>query len=199
MKTPSRLVVLCLALSLSVLAQRKWAEKDEYDLFLRISSEMDPKQQIALLQEWEVRYPESEFQVERLVTLASAHRKTGHPEESLAAAIQGLSLSPYNGNAQMLVVMVGPTVTDPSEEDIASITAAANRMLAPRPVVTSRVPALPVVPAPASAVQEADSQRVDSLIRDMRRNYRAPAGPDSETARRAAAEAALAWVKSLKR
>ena len=216
MTTPCRVAVLALAFLLPCFAQKNWTDRAEYDLFTRINKEADAAQQIALLYKWEAEYPQTEFERERLLYLLSAYKKIGRTAEAFTTAVRLRDLSKYDAAGLHWIVTIGPTLPQPSQEDIEIITAAANKLLLPRPVVTvtgttdpqepgrvipAAAPPLPVKLPPASdPVKEAESQKVDSLIQDMRRNYRAqPPPPDPVVVQRTAAEAALAWIKSLKR
>jgi hypothetical protein len=216
MTTPCRAAVLALAFLLPCIAQKNWTDRAEYDLFTSINEEADAAQQIALLYEWEAEYPDTEFQRERLLLLLSAYRKIGRTAEAFTTAVQLRDLSKYDSAGLHWIVTIGPTLPQPSQEDIETIAAAANKLLLPRPVVTVTgitdplepgrvIPVAasptPVKPSPPpDPAQEAESQKVDSLIQDMRRKYRAqPPPPDPVVVQRAAAEAALAWIRSLKR
>jgi hypothetical protein len=219
MRTPCQVAVLSLALSITVFGQKNWADKAEYDLYSSILSKTDPAQQIALIYEWQARYPQTEFARERLQQLAYANKMAGKPEEAFAVALQLLNLDGRDPDTLMIIVKLGPSLPNPTQEYIATITDAANKLLMPRPEVTVLgvvvnpdetpkrvVPASvqtglpPTLPAATNLSPEAESQRVDDLIKDMRRNAgRAPAPPDPVIAQRAAAQAALDWVKSLNR
>jgi hypothetical protein len=215
MRTPWRVAVLSVTLCSSAFTQRSWTDKAEYDLHRSIVSNTDPGRQIALIYEWEARYPQSEFKRERLQLLAHSNKLTGNTQEAFAAAVQLLNLDSQDADAHMLVVTIGPTLSNPSQEDISIISNAAKRLLMPRPVVKvvgfvfdpDQTPkqVVPVVepgpppspPADTNLSPEAESQRVDFLIKDMRRNYRpAPVPPDPTIAQRAAAAAALEWLKT---
>ena len=215
MRTPWRAGVLSLAFSLSIFSQRSWTDKAEYDLHRSIVSNSDPVQRIALISEWQARYPQTEFKRERLLLLAHANKLAGNTQESFAAAVQLLTLDSRDADALMLVVTVGPSLLNPSPDDISIISDSANKLLMPRPVVRAVgfivnpdqtpkqvVPVVepgppPTPPADTNLSPEAESQRVDFLIKDMRRNYRpAPIPPDPTIAQRAAAEAALEWLKT---
>jgi hypothetical protein len=89
--TPTRLAVVALALSLSTSAQKSWADGAEYDLHRSIASTPDPVRQIALIYEWQARYPQTGFEQERLQLLAYANKRAGKPEEAFATALQLLS------------------------------------------------------------------------------------------------------------
>jgi hypothetical protein len=200
MRTLSRVAVLAFAVSHFAVAEKNWADKTEYDLFNQIGSETDPQRQIVLLYEWEARYPQSDLQRERLLLLASANKKIGKAQESFIAALQLLNRYPDDLDAYHLIVTVGPTLPQPSREDIETITSAANKILLPRPVpVAARSPQTPAaLEPPATGLSpEAESQRVDAFIRDMRRASASPFDPS--IARRTAAQAALEWIKTRKR
>ena len=218
MRTPCRVAVLSLALAFSAIAQKNWADKAEYDLHRSIVSNTDPVQQTALIYEWEARYPQTEFARERLELLAYANKMSGKTQEAFAAALRLLNLDTRDADAMMLVVKVGPTLPNPSQQDLEIIRDSANKLLMPRPVVTvvgvvanaaetptRVVPAVapsltPTLPSPTKLSPEAESQRVDSLIKEMRSSYaQRPTPPDPAIAQRAAAEAALRWLKTLNR
>ena len=136
MTTPCRVAVLALSFLLPCLAQKNWADKAEYDLYTSISNEADEAQRIALLYEWEAEYPDTEFERERLLLLLSAYRKTGRTVEAFTKAVQLRDRYKYDAAGLHWIVTIGPTLPQPSQEDIEIITAAANKLLLPRPVVT---------------------------------------------------------------
>jgi hypothetical protein len=220
--TPTRLAVVALALSLSTSAQKSWADGAEYDLHRSIASTPDPVRQIALIYEWQARYPQTGFEQERLQLLAYANKRAGKPEEAFATALQLLSLDRHSADSLMLVAKLGPTLPNPSQQEIAIVTDAANKLLMPRPasettglvlnpdetpkprrvVVAAGPLGPPIPPAHTNLSPEEEARRVDFFIRDIRRTdglIQLSPPPTPAAAQRAAAEAALAWVKSLKR
>jgi hypothetical protein len=136
MRTPCQVAVLSLALSITVFGQKNWADKAEYDLYSSILSKTDPAQQIALIYEWQARYPQTEFARERLQQLAYANKMAGKPEEAFAVALQLLNLDGRDPDTLMIIVKLGPSLPNPTQEYIATITDAANKLLMPRPEVT---------------------------------------------------------------
>jgi hypothetical protein len=221
--TPTRLAVVALALSLSTSAQKSWADGAEYDLHRSIASTPDPVRQIALIYEWQARYPQTGFEQERLQLLAYANKRAGKPEEAFATALQLLRIDSHSADSLMLVAKLGPTLPNPTQQEIGIITDAANKLLMPIPVsetiglvlnpdeapkrrrvVAAADPLPPPTPlAHTNLSPEEEAQRVDFFIKDIRRTDRlirlSPPLPNPAAAQRAAAEAALAWVKSLKR
>src|SRR3954465_4815846 len=90
-----RIVLTVIVSSLGVTAQsssRKWAGASEYNLAAEAFQERDANQQILLLHRWETQYPHSEFERERNVSFALAHRRMGQFNESFARATALLKL-----------------------------------------------------------------------------------------------------------
>jgi hypothetical protein len=199
MRNRSRLFVLVLALAVSGFAQKQWANKEEYDLYDRISMETEVIQQIVLLREWESRYPDTDFKQERNLLLVAGYRKLGKSHDAFTLATQLLDIDPFDAAALYLMVTVAPTLENPSAEQITATENAAKKLLIPRPRAKD-------VPAPAETqattgpasgrAPDPEARLVDELIREMRKGARV-ADPEKEL--RDIAEAALEWVRRVRR
>lgn len=199
MKLLSMLVLVLLVAAATGFAQRHWANAEEYDLATQAGAERDPVQKLALLAEWETRYPQTEFHCERLVAFAMAYRKVDKPVEAFTAATQLLSLDPNDTEALSLIVVIGPSLPSPSEKQITATAEAATRLLNAPPTRPKPVTGSEPLTAPASSAAPAhdpEAERVSALLRKMRKN--APPLADPDVKRRQAAEAALEWVSRVK-
>ncbi|HYP07591.1 MAG TPA: hypothetical protein VER03_15265 [Bryobacteraceae bacterium] len=199
MKLALFLAITTLALSDPMFAQKNWRDAGEYDLFNRISKEgADSAQQLALLRDWERLYPETEFKRERLMSFAVAHKSAGNLRESFNRATELFNSDSNDTNAIHLMLLVGPKLSDPTQTEIATVVAAANKILEPKPAPVPRASLMPTAEelAPVTS-KDPEAQPVSTLLREMRRN--AKPIQDPALARRQAAEAALAWANSRQR
>ncbi|HEY3298919.1 MAG TPA: hypothetical protein VGK34_09715 [Armatimonadota bacterium] len=198
MKNPVTLILLVLAFSVSVYAQRNWASASEYDLFNQIVGEKDANRQLELLKQWESRYPNTEFRRERILTMALAYERVGQSANAFFNAKQLLNFDSSDISALGLIVKIGPSLQTPSPDQIRITEEAANRILlqlSRKRLESARSPEMPVdtVSGQAKAPEE---KRVDGLLGEMRHGKR---DVDVEALPRSAAESALDWVRSVKK
>src|SRR5258706_4863485 len=128
----NRCLVISLALILAApaLAQKRWANAAEYELFERAGHEKDPAVQIEVLLEWETAFPSSEFQTERLSFLINAYKNADRPVDAFARATQLFKLNPGSVNASGMIAALAPSLEEPSRDQIKLTEEAANVLLA---------------------------------------------------------------------
>jgi hypothetical protein len=197
-RPPVRVFLLALTVGLVAEAQspqqRRWAGAADYDLANGSFTEADPVRQIALLSEWATQYPTTEFERERLITFAIAFQRVGKLRDAFTCATELLSLDPDDSGALLLVAALGPTLPLASENQIATVTASAMKLL------SGKVPPSPVV-ATTSSIEPTDNskcsltlkQRVLAFVRQLRKGPVVPTDPS--VTERQVAEAALEWAK----
>lgn len=193
--------LLGLAVALTIGAQspqQRWAGADEYDLATQAFAEADPDRQVTLLQEWATRYPKTDFERDRLISFAIAFKRAGKLSESFTRATELLNLDPNDVGALLLIAALGPTLPSASDDQIATVTACATRLLALK-LTPTPLPAMATgeQTAGTTALADVETQRVLAFIRQLRKN--APVRADPEVVKRQVAEAALEWAKNLKR
>jgi hypothetical protein len=121
--------------------QKNWKDRDEYDLYLKITQTADPKQQIQLLQTWHDKYPQSDYLADglRIWLLALSKLAPTDPQAAQQIIQRGnelLKLDPKNFLAAYFISIYGPKVggTNPPPDLQASVDTAAHTVLDNLPV-----------------------------------------------------------------
>src|SRR5260221_12723320 len=122
-------LLLALALAPQALAQKSWAGADEYDLYQRIQTERVPAFQVELLEQWETTYLNSEYKQERLAFFILAYKSAGRPADAFTRAAQLVKLDPKGITGQFAMVMLAPSLNDPSLEQIRMTEETSNELL----------------------------------------------------------------------
>ena len=96
-------------------ATRNYKDKDEYDLFLKVTQTQDPKARLQLLNTWQDKYPTSDYSPERLqyyvATLQQLAPTDPTQRPALIAKCQDvLKTDPTNFKANYLISVWGPAV-----------------------------------------------------------------------------------------
>ncbi len=129
-------IALCSALSLQVVwaqgqqQQPQWKDHAEYELYVSITKEADPKKALALLEQWKQKYPDSQFVEERLRWTIETQRKLNSAAGMMAAAKEWLAVNPKSIQALYYINLLTPSVNDTSAEGLATSEAAAKSLLA---------------------------------------------------------------------
>lgn len=128
--------VVCSVLSLQLAwaqAQQKqpqWKDHAEYELYVSITKEADPKKALALLDQWKQKYPDSQFVEERLRWTIETQRKLNNAAGMMAAAKEWLAVNPKSIQALYYINLLTPSVNDTSAEGLAVSETAAKSLLA---------------------------------------------------------------------
>ncbi len=195
-------IVICLAIATFPLsAQRRMANRREYDLFRQASSDADALKRLAALREWEASYPSSDFRRERMLLFAKAYQESGQAADSFRAVVQILQLDPGDITALVLIARIGPTLETPSQDQVTAVEDAALYILKQAPelaraATTPPVPKQPVADATGPPASDPETERLLQMIREWRRNRPIRTAADVESEFRAIAEPALAWARS---
>jgi hypothetical protein len=194
---------IALGLALAIGAQpsrRRWANAEEYDLASQASVEPDPKHRITLLRDWAARYPKSDFERERLISLALAFQQSGDARESLKRATEALALNANDPSVLLFIAALGPTLPGASESEIATVAACAVRLLSislsPKPEAGTAPQSEPVIGS--TSFVDPETERVLAFIRRLRAARGPVVEKDAELIKRQVAEAALQWAKNIK-
>jgi len=86
-KRPAAILAICAIGLIAVSAQaqtKNWKDRAEYDLVQQITKETNPQTKIALLKQWEEKYPTSDYKEDRFATLILAYQQAGNAQEMLA-------------------------------------------------------------------------------------------------------------------
>ncbi len=110
--------------------QPQWKDHAEYELYVSITKEADPKKALALLDQWKQKYPDSQFVEERLRWTIETQRKLNSAAGMMAAAKEWLAVNPKSIQALYYINLLTPSVNDTSPEGLAVSEAAAKSLLA---------------------------------------------------------------------
>ncbi len=117
-------------------AGKNWKDRDEYDLYVKISQMQDPKQQITLLQQWQDKYPNTDFSAERnTFWLLALSKEAGSDPQAAQQLITKsndvLKTDPKNFRAAYFITLYGPRVggASPSPELQGQVDTAAHTVL----------------------------------------------------------------------
>ena len=109
-----------------------WKDRQEYELFLKMSQTSDPKARLQLLNSWQDKYPQSDVEALRLryyvATLAILAQTNSAERQALLDKCQELlKLDPKDTNALYQVPLWGPIVggASPSSDLLSEVHAAA--------------------------------------------------------------------------
>jgi tetratricopeptide (TPR) repeat protein len=101
----------CQIVALPVLAQeakkeKKVKDQGEYDIFTAANKETDPTKQLAILQTWKEKYPDSDFKQERADTVAMAYDKMNKGPETIKAIQDALAMNPKDLTCLQLLAKI---------------------------------------------------------------------------------------------
>lgn len=131
-----RVTAVCSVLSLQLAwaqgqqKQPQWKDHAEYELYVSITKEADPKKALALLEQWKQKYPDSQFVEERLRWTIETQRKLNSAAGMMAAAKEWLAVNPKSIQALYYINLLTPSLNDTSAEALATSEAAAKSLLA---------------------------------------------------------------------
>jgi hypothetical protein len=115
---------------------KNWKDRAEYDLYVKITQTADPKQRLELLNTWTDKYPQSDYNQERLqaymVTLNQlAANDPNARKQLLDKAQEMLKVDPNNFTADYYITTWGPAVggSNPSPDLLSQVDTAAHGML----------------------------------------------------------------------
>jgi tetratricopeptide (TPR) repeat protein len=138
------IAAVALTLSLSILsilspalsaqeaaAAKNWKDRAEYDLYMSIQGEKDPAKRLELLNQWQDKYPQTDYSKERLQFFVVTSAAAGQPKKALDYAAQILKLDPKDLNSNYYTVLFGPGVyrPSPSADQQAAVQSAAQAIL----------------------------------------------------------------------
>ena len=114
-------------------ATKNYKDRDEYDLFKKITETTDPKARLQLLNTWQDKYPTSDYAPERLqYFIATLQQLAGSDSTQRQALInkcvEKLKTDPTNFQANYLISVWGPAVggTSPSPDLLSEIDTSAH-------------------------------------------------------------------------
>ena len=115
---------------------KNWKDRAEYDLYVKITQTADPKQRLELLNTWTDKYPQTDYEQDRLqaymVTLNQlAATDPSARQQLIDKAEQMLKIDPNNFTADYYITTWGPRIggQNPTPELLSQVDAAAHGML----------------------------------------------------------------------
>jgi hypothetical protein len=198
-------------------AQQHWASPAEHELYRSALAEEDPTQALYLLERWRAAYPQSAFKDLQLELDFWANQQLGRVGGAFQSATELAKLNPTEVVALHWLVLTGPKLPSPTAEQIEIVAAAAHAILSPVPTPAAYTPTAllngvpakvnpsaqpkrpPPVPPTTLESSTPEGQAVTAMLSSWRRNYRARPAPDPAVQRKTDAEAALEWVRQVRR
>ena len=99
--------------------KKNWKGQDEYDMYSAIVKETDGKKKLALLNAWKDKYPNTDFQAERLQLFVNTYQQLGDAKGMLQGLNDMLALNPKDvvPMYSMMLLMLSMGDTSPSALD----------------------------------------------------------------------------------
>ena len=117
-------------------AQKNYKDRGEYDIYSQITQTQDPKKRLDLLNQWQTKYPQSDFAQDRLqyfvATLGAVAPTDPNMRKDLIDKCNELmKTDPKNFTAMYYIALWGPAVggANPSPELLSNIESAAHGVL----------------------------------------------------------------------
>ena len=111
--------------------QKNWKDRAEYDLYVSITQASDPAKRLQLLDQWKDKYPQSDYNKERLQFYVATTAAASQPQKTLQYAAELLKVDPKDFTSLYYTALFGPGVygNSPSADQQAQVTSAAQGLL----------------------------------------------------------------------
>jgi tetratricopeptide (TPR) repeat protein len=128
-------VAAAVILSQSAPAQeKKWKDRAEYDMVQVITNQATPPaKKLELLQQWEQKYPESDFKIERYQSYITTYQQLGKAPEMLASAKKLTELDPKGVSGPYWITLLTVSMANTAPDALDSGEKAANSLIANLP------------------------------------------------------------------
>jgi tetratricopeptide (TPR) repeat protein len=83
----------------SAAPQKNWKDRNEYDLYVAIGNEKDPKARLDKLEQWEKGYPKTDWEKERQTLFLTTYAAMNDPKDAVAEAKKMLAEDPKDFTA----------------------------------------------------------------------------------------------------
>lgn len=110
-------------------AQPQWKDRAEYDLFESIKKEQNAQTRLGLLQQWEQKYPNTDFKDGRYEMTVTAYQQLGKGKEMLDAAKAWVAFNPKAITGWVWINLLTISLNDTSEAALAQGESAAKSLL----------------------------------------------------------------------
>ena len=97
--------------------QKQVKDQAEYDLLTAVNKEAPGPKKIELLEQWEQKYPETEFKEERATVLVQTYQGMGNAPKMWDASEKLLTVNPKSPMALYFLSQLGLSLNDPSKFD----------------------------------------------------------------------------------
>ena len=124
------LLLLVAAIAIPNPQQKNYKDRAEYDLIAKVYGEADPSNKLTLLDEWAEKYPETDYDVERIRFYLDSYQKTGRTAEAVEAAKQLLGKVPEEFTAHYVITLSSPYLGKADQQTLNDGIKAANAVLA---------------------------------------------------------------------
>ena len=114
--------------------QRNWKDRTEYDLYVSITKETDPNKRLQLLQQWQDKYPTSDFKDSlRDPLFLTTEAQLNQPQQTIDKAKEILANDPTNFQALYFTTIMATQITPPTPDLLDQAEKAANGLIAAIP------------------------------------------------------------------
>jgi len=114
-------------------AQKNWKDRAEYDLYESITKEATPAKRLELLNQWNEKYPATEFKLERQLLYLDTYQKLGQAPKIMESAKNIIAIDPQNLTALYWMAYLTTSLNNTSPEALDTGTKAGNALLAALP------------------------------------------------------------------
>jgi len=95
--------------------KKNWKDRAEYDLFIKMSQTKDPTARLDLLKQWEQKYPQTDYNQERLIYYVNTLNQLAPKDPSVRQELiqkdqELLKIDPSNFQAMYFTALWGPAV-----------------------------------------------------------------------------------------
>jgi tetratricopeptide (TPR) repeat protein len=119
-------------------AQKNWKDRAEYDLYEAIGKEATPAKRLELLNQWNEKYPASEFKLERTLLYLDTYQKLGQAPKMLETAKQVIAIDPTNLTALYWIAYLTTSLNNTAPDALDAGEKAGQALLNPtKPATTS--------------------------------------------------------------
>ena len=97
--------------------QKQVKDQAEYDLLQLVNNEKPSAKRIELIEQWEQKYPETEFKEERATVLCQTYQAMGNAPKMWDACKKLLAVNPKSAMALFFLMQLSTSLNDPSKFD----------------------------------------------------------------------------------
>lgn len=108
---------------------KQWKDREEFDLYDKISKEQNPTQRLQLLDQWKQKYPDSQYKDVRLGVYIQTYQQAGQPAKAVEAANELLTITPEDFTANYTIAAMTPFLNSTDQRVWENGAKAANMVL----------------------------------------------------------------------